>query len=87
MADPNTAQKAQLTVTDSNGADLLTNVNLSVNPAGIVDLQIQGDHYFAFGIAVGTATITATFLGSSGTLEVSVTEAPLTLTLGPAVPK
>jgi hypothetical protein len=87
MADPNTAQKAQLTVTDSNGADLLINVNLSTNPAGIVDLQIQGDHYFAFGVAAGTTKIRATFLGSSGELEVTVTDAPLTLTLGPAVPK
>lgn len=85
-----TAEKAELLVTQA-GASVYP-ATVVDSPTGIVAFAVVTDtagvnHFYVEGVAVGTTTLTATYGGSTGTLDVTVTEAPLTLTLGTPEPK
>lgn len=84
MADLTTAQKAPLIITDSNGTDIgVPAVLTSDNPAVATFTGNEGDeHVFIIANSAGQATFTATEAGMTGTLTVTVEDAPLTMTLG-----
>jgi hypothetical protein len=91
MADLNTAQRAPLTVTTSTGAVVPPAVwNAGIDPAGIVHIENEGggegQNYLVADNA-GTALVTVTYAGQTGSLEVTVEAGPLTLTLGTPEPK
>ena len=93
MADLNTAQKAPVTVTTAAGAAVPLNaVTVSVDaggaiswaagprPDGTPSIYVVGEHE-------GTGTLTVQYGNQTGTLTVSVAEAPLSLVLGTPEPK
>ena len=90
MATINTAQKAPLTIVTAAGAPVgpLAAVLTVAGTAVTVENQGFGDGTnYVIGQEVGTATVTATYQGQTGTLEVIVTAAPLAMTLGDPVAK
>lgn len=85
MATLTTAQKAPLIVTDENGNDIDANHRVATVEGTAVILDNAG--VYVYGQEPGTASITVTSAGQTGTLEVIVTPAPLTVTLGPVEAK
>ena len=85
MATLTTSQKAPLIVADENGTDIDANHRLSTVEGTAVTLDSAG--VYVYGQEPGIATITVTSAGQTGTLEVTVTPAPLTVTLGPVEAK
>ena len=80
-----TSQKAPLLVDDENGIVIDQNHrSVSVDGAAIT---LDNAGVYVYGVEPGTATLTVTSAGQVGTLEILVTAAPLTVTLGPAEPK
>lgn len=86
MADLTNAQKALLLV---DGAPINANTpGVTSSDPAVASLGADDDgKYVVNGEAAGTATITAAYLGRSGSIEVLVSEAPLVLTLGTLEPK
>ena len=85
MATLTTAQKAPLIVTDANGNEIDANHRaVSVEGTAVI---VDTAGIYVYGVVSGTATLTVTAAGQTGTLEIVVTPAPLTVTLGPAEPK
>jgi hypothetical protein len=85
----NTAQKAPVVVTDfyDNLVDT-SGSQLTAAPSGVVTATHVAGTWWVYAAGPGTATLTLTKAGTSGgTLEVTVTSAPLTLTLGTPEPK
>lgn len=85
MATLTTAQKAPLVVTDANGNEIDANHRLVTVEGTAVAVDNSG--IYVYGQEAGTANITVTSAGQVGTLEVTVTPAPLSVTLGPVEPK
>lgn len=75
-----TSQKAPLIVKTEAGADIDANHRSTSIQGTAVILDTAG--LYVYGAEPGTATITVTSAGQVGTLEVLVTAAPLTVTLG-----
>lgn len=83
-----TSQKAPIIVTDPSGAEIGHQfLTFAVTPEGPVSLHDQNGQKFAQGEIAGTVTLSATDGSRSGTLEIAVEDAPLTVTLGPTQPK
>ena len=80
-----TSQKAPLLVEDENGNDIDANHRAVTVDGTAVVLDTAGVYVYA--VEPGTATLTVTSAGQVGTLEILVTAAPLTVTLGAAEPK
>jgi hypothetical protein len=86
MAALTNAQQAQLLV-DGAPVNADTPGVTSSDPA-VASLGTDADGKFVvIGQATGSATITASYLGRSGTLEVNVSEEPYILSLGTPEPK
>ena len=86
MAALTNAQKAQLLV-DGAPVNADTPGVTSSDPA-VASLAADVDGKFTvIGQGTGTTTISATYLGRTGTLEVTVSPEPYLLSLGPAEPK
>jgi hypothetical protein len=86
MAALTNAQQAQLLV-DGAPVNADTPGVTSSDPA-VASLGTDADGKFVVvGQATGSATITASYLGRSGTLEVNVSEEPYILSLGTPEPK
>lgn len=88
MSDLTTAQRAPILVDGSalpSGNSVTSSDSAVVTPANVT--TPEGSKVYAVANAPGTAVITVTVGGRSGTLAVSVTEAPLTITLGAPEPK
>ena len=80
-----TSQKAPLIVTTENGADVDQNHrSVTVNGTAVA---LDSAGAYVYGVEPGTATITVTSAGQVGTLDILVTAAPLTVTLGAPQPK
>jgi hypothetical protein len=85
MAALTNAQKAQLLV---DGAPVNADTPLTTSDASVASLGADGDgKAVVIGQGVGTATITATYSGRSGSLDVNVSAEPYILTLGTPEPK
>lgn len=96
MADLTTAEKAPLIV-ESAGVDILNQFSVT-NQAAIADAGVVGfggldgdQHLLIVGLTAGSQVIevegNGAYSGQTGSITVAVADAPLTLTLGPAVPK
>ena len=85
MATLTTSQKAPLVVADENGTDIDANHRAVTVEGTAVILDNAGVYVYAQ--EPGTANITVTSAGQVGSLEVTVTPAPLSVTLGPVEPK
>lgn len=85
MADLTNAQRAALLIGGSqvNGD---TPGIASSDPA-IATVEAVAGKFYVVGQAPGSTTITASFGGRSGSLEVAVSSEPLVLTLGTPEPK
>jgi hypothetical protein len=80
----NTQQKAPVLIADFTGQPVsITGSHITINPAGVVTYQVVEQTYWLTALAPGEATVTIDKAGSVGVLPVTVTAAPLTLTLGP----
>jgi hypothetical protein len=91
MAALTTSQRAPLIITTENGTVVPTGEHqLSFDPTGIVGITneggAEGTNYVVANVP-GTTTLTATYQGQVGTLEITVTAAPLTVELGEPEPK
>ena len=89
-----TTHKAPLIVHTAAGTFVPANSQVvTFDPVGIaavegaVDVPGEGTCWAIAGLAAGTTTLTVSGVGSTGTLTVTVTAAPLALTLGPAIPR
>jgi hypothetical protein len=82
----NTTQKAPILVTQPNGS-AVSGFTASVDDPTIGSIQSLGPDTFLVAVAPGSANLNVTFGAQSGSLPFTVTAAPLTVTLGPAVPK
>jgi hypothetical protein len=85
VADLSNAQKAPLLI----GGDAVASDTpgiASTDPA-IASIAPFDGEYWVVGQAPGSTTVTASYAGRSGSLEVTVSAEPLVLTLGPAEPK
>lgn len=94
MAALNTAQKAPLIVHTATGQYVPANgQTLTFAPEGIaavegaVEVPDVGTCWYIAGIAPGTTTLTVSGGGSSATLEIEVSVAPLSVELGSSVPR
>jgi len=85
MADLTNAQRAQLFI---GGSDVNADTPgvASTDPTVAAVVGIAGK-FWIVGEAAGSTTITASFLGRSGSLDVTVSSEPLVLTLGAPEPK
>jgi len=85
----NTQQKAPLNVTDFIGQPVsATGALITLDPpTGVLSSGNINGVYWLTAIAPGVCTVTVTKAGSIGSLDVTVTAAPLTLTLGTPEPK
>jgi hypothetical protein len=85
MADLTTAEKAPILI---DGEHVNADTPMSSTDESVV--SIGGDtagKAYAIANAAGSSTILAAYGGRSGSLDVTVTAAPLVITLGPAQPK
>ena len=80
-----TSQKAPLVVTTEAGVEIDAN-HRSVSIEGTA-VTIDTGGVYVYGTEPGTATVTVSSAGQIGVLEVLVTAAPLTVTLGTPEPK
>ena len=89
MAALNTQQKAPVIITDFIGQPVpASGLVVALDPpTGVVSWGAPDGVLWLTAIAAGACTVTVTKAGSTGTLEVTVTAAPLTLTLGTPEPK
>jgi hypothetical protein len=88
MADLNTAQKAPLIITDFYGNPLsATGSTITTDTPGVVQSGNINGTYWLTALAPGDVIVTVSKGGTSGSLPVHVTAAPLTLTLGTPEPK
>lgn len=86
MAALTNTQKAQLLV-DGSPINADTPGVASSDTAIATLVADELGKYEVVGIAPGTATITASYNGRSGSLEVTVSAEPFVLTLGPVEPR
>lgn len=85
MAELDNASRAQLLI---DGHDVNSNTpGISSSDTSVASLADINGKFYVVGQTPGTATITASVLGRTGSLDVTVTAAPFVLTLGPAEPK
>ena len=88
MATLNTQQKAPVYITDFLGQPVNpTGSLITVEPGGVASWGLGDGFIWLTANAVGECVLTVSKAGSTGTLDVSVTAAPLTLTLGVPEPK
>lgn len=90
MADLNTAQKAPLLVTTAAG--VVVRAGNQTNTIAGTAIRIVNENgadgtNFIVADEPGTATITTSYSGQTGSLVVTVTAAPLVLTMGAPVAK
>ena len=89
MAALNTQQKAPVAITDFVGQPVpAVGIVVALDPpTGVLSWGAPDGVLWLTAIAPGTCTVTVTKAGSTGSLDVTVTAAPLTLTLGTPEPK
>lgn len=91
MATLTNAEKAPLLVETSTGTPVSPNQRTYTLPEGApFHIANQGGGNgidYVVADSAGSGTILVAFDGQSGSLEVTVTVAPLTVTLGPVEPK
>lgn len=90
-ANLTTAQKAELHVAQG-GVPVTSSYSVSADPQGVVHLLTENDaqnqpHLMVYGDSAGVVTLTATHGTASGSIVVTVAEAPLELTLDAPVPR
>lgn len=89
MAALNTQQKAAVIIKDFYGTELSSlGATTTLSPEeGVLSAKNVNNVITLTAVAPGDCTVTVTKAGSTGTLDVTVTAAPLTLTLGTPEPK
>lgn len=80
MASIDTGHKALIIIKNASGTVVRPDA-FTVAPLGVIEI-VNSDGFWVVPRAVGTCTITATAGPSTGTLDLTVTAAPLTLELG-----
>lgn len=84
MANLTTAQKAPIIVKQEDGTPL-TEWQCDTDDHGVA--VISGNGFYVSAVAPGTTTLTVTSNGQTGSVPVSVSAAPLVVTLGEPQPK
>lgn len=84
MANISTAERAPILI---DGVHINADTPVQSTDTGILTIVSVGGKAYASGVTAGTATLVASYGGRSGSLSVTVTEAPLVITLGTAEPE